>query len=223
MTTPYPFDLSAPGAVDRLLAFHRSLVGEARMEADDAQDDSGDDKGDGEARTDSPKPAPPPQDEQERRDADQLGDAGRKAIAEERKAKAAEKRRADEAERQLEEMRRQQMTEQERVAAERDDWRKKYEEQAAALAARELDLLRRDVAAEKGLPAALARRLDGTTREELDKDAEALKALIPDPDAPRAPRPDPSAGSIGDKGKPTSVTDAMDAYKARQHRSKSQL
>ena len=32
---PYPFDLSAPGGVDALLAFHRAVFGGARMEADD--------------------------------------------------------------------------------------------------------------------------------------------------------------------------------------------
>ena len=187
------------------------------MQVDDAAG-ADEDAGGGEARTDSPKPAPPSS-EADRRDADQLGDAGKKALAEERKAKAAEKRRADDAERRLAELERERMTDAEKVVAERDDWRKKYEEQTAALAARELDLLRRDVAAEKGLPAALARRLDGTTREDLEADADALKALLPDPDAPRTPKPDPSAGSTGDKGKPSSVADAMARYQARRERS----
>ena len=217
VTISYPIDLARPGAVDDLLAYHRAVFGGARMQVDDAAGDE-EDAGGGEARTDSPKPAPPPA-ESERRDADLLGDAGKKALAEERKAKAAEKRRADEAERRLAELERERMTDAEKVAAERDDWRKKYEEQTAALAARELDLLRRDVAAETGLPAALARRLDGTTREELEADADALKALLPDPDAPRTPKPDPSAGSTGDKGKPSSVADAMARYQARRERS----
>lgn len=205
VTISYPIDLARPGAVDDLLAYHRAVFGGARMQR-------------GKARTDSPKPAPPSS-EADRRDADQLGDAGKKALAEERKAKAAEKRRADDAERRLAELERERMTDAEKVVAERDDWRKKYEEQTAALAARELDLLRRDVAAEKGLPAALARRLDGTTREDLEADADALKALLPDPDAPRTPKPDPSAGSTGDKGKPSSVADAMARYQARRERS----
>ena len=217
VTISYPVDLALPGAIDDLLAYHRSVFGGARMQVDDAAG-AEEDAGGGEARTDSPKPAPPSS-EAERRDADQLGDAGKKALAEERKAKAAEKRRADDAERRLAELERERMTDAEKVVAERDDWRKKYEEQTAALAARELDLLRRDVAAEKGLPAALARRLDGTTREDLEADADALKALLPDPDAPRTPKPDPSAGSTGDKGKPSSVADAMARYQARRERS----
>lgn len=218
VTISYPIDLARPGAVDDLLAYHRAVFGGARMQVDDAAG-AEEDAGGGEARTDSPKPAPPSSSEADRRDADQLGDAGKKALAEERKAKAAEKRRADDAERRLAELERERMTDAEKVVAERDDWRKKYEEQTAALAARELDLLRRDVAAEKGLPAALARRLDGTTREDLEADADALKALLPDPDAPRTPKPDPSAGSTGDKGKPSSVADAMARYQARRERS----
>ena len=217
VTISYPIDLARPGAVDDLLAYHRAVFGGARMQVDDAAGTE-EDAGGGEARTDSPKPAPPSS-EADRRYADQLGDAGKKALAEERKAKAAEKRRADDAERRLAELERERMTDAEKVVAERDDWRKKYEEQTAALAARELDLLRRDVAAEKGLPAALARRLDGMTREDLEADADALKALLPDPDAPRTPKPDPSAGSTGDKGKPSSVADAMARYQARRERS----
>ena len=219
MTLPYPTDLFLPGAVDRLLAHHRATFGDARMQTDDPPDEAGTDPaGSGETRTDSPKPAPPPQTD-DRRDAEHLGDPGKKALAEERKAKAAEKRRADEAERKLAELERERMTDAEKVVAERDDWRKKYEEQAAQLAARDLDLLRRDVASEKGIPAQLARRLDGTTREELETDADALKSLLPDPGAPRTPKPDPSAGSTGDKGKPTSVADAMARYQARRERS----
>ena len=221
MTIPYPTDLSLPGAVDRLLAHHRAMFGDSRMETSDPPGDEAgaDPAGSGEARTDSPKPAPPARTDGDRSDSgQQLGEGGKKALDAERANARAEKARADKAERELEEMRRQQMTVQERVVAERDDWRAKYENQAAQLAARDLDLMRRDVAAEKNLPPALARRLYGTTREELEQDADALVALLPDPQAPRTPRPDPSAGSIGGSGKPTSVADAEAAYRARSKR-----
>ena len=109
---PYPFDLSAPGGVDALLAFHRSVFGGARMEADD--EDGQPDEQQGEQK-------PPEKEPESRSDSDGLGDAGRKAIAAERKAAREEKRRADEAQAQLDELRRQQMTEQERAVAERDD------------------------------------------------------------------------------------------------------
>ena len=221
MTIPYPTDLSLPGAVDRLLAHHWAVFGDSRMETSDPPGGEAgtDPAGSGEARTDSPKPTPPARPDGDRSDSGQLGEGGKKALDAERANARAEKARADKAERELEEMRRQQMTEQERVVAERDDWRAKYEEQAAQLAARDLDLMRRDVAAEKNLPPALARRLYGTTREELEQDADALVALLPDPQAPRTPKPDLSAGSTGDSGKPSSVADAMARYQARRERS----
>lgn len=202
---PYPFDLSAPGAVDALLAFHRSVFGGARMEADDEGGQPDEQQG---------EQKPPEKEPEPRSDSDGLGDAGRKAIAAERKAAREEKRRADEAEAQLEELRRQQMTEQERAVAERDDARKQLEEANARLAAFEQERTRNEVAAAKGLSLAQARRLSGTTREEFEADADAFKAELAALAAPPVPKPDPSAGAV-DSGKPSSVADAIRAYQAR--------
>ena len=219
VTISYPIDLARPGAVDDLLAYHRAMFGAARMQTDEAPSAEAD-AGSGEARTDSPKPAPPSS-EADRRDADQLGDAGKKALAEERKAKAAEKRRADDAERRLAELERERMTDAEKVAAERDDWRKKYEEQSATLAARELAALRTEVAAERGLTLTQARRLIGSTREELEADADAFKAELPaapqSPFPPNTPKPDPSQGRSSGRGggRATSVADAQAEHMAR--------
>lgn len=206
---PYPFDLSAPGAVDALLAFHRAVFGGARMEADD--EDGQPDEQQGEQK-------PPEKEPESRSDSDGLGDAGRKAIAAERKAAREEKRRADEAQAQLEDLRRQQMTEQERAVAERDDARKQLEEANARLAAFEQERTRNEVAAAKGLSLAQARRLSGTTREEFEADADAFKAELAALAAPPVPKPDPSAGAV-DSGKPSSVADAIRAYQARSARS----
>ena len=206
---PYPFDLSAHGGVDALLAFHRSVFGGARMEADDEGGQPDEQQG---------EQKPPEKEPEPRGDSDGLGDAGRKAIAAERKAAREEKRRADEAEAQLEELRRQQMTEQERAVAERDDARKQLEEANARLAAFEQERTRNEVAAAKGLSLAQARRLSGTTREEFEADADAFKAELAALAAPPVPKPDPSAGAV-DSGKPSSVADAMRAYQARSTRS----
>ena len=206
---PYPFDLSAPGAVDALLAFHRAVFGGARMEADDEGGQPDEQQG---------EQNPPEKEPEPRSDSDGLGDAGRKAIAAERRAAREEKRRADEAEAQLEELRRQQMTEQERAVAERDDARKQLEEANARLAAFEQERTRNEVAAAKGLSLAQARRLSGTTREEFEADADAFKAELAALAAPPVPKPDPSAGAV-DSGKPSSVADAMRAYQARSARS----
>lgn len=217
-----PTDLTAPGAVDTLLSWHRSVFGNTLMTVatstsasdgdggDTSSDDSSDDSGQSESTRNERQGDPA-----------SLSEAGRRAIAAERRTAAAEKRRADTAEARIAELERAQMTEQDRVAAERDDWRKKYEEQTAELAARDLDLLRRDVAAEKGLPALMARRLQGDARETLEADADDLVAQLaaaaPAAGGPTAPRPDPSAGSTGDSGRPTSIADAMRLYREAQN------
>lgn len=82
----------------------------------------------------------------------------------------------------------------------------KYE---ADLAAEREARWRAEVAAEKGLPAELAGRLRGTTREELAADADALKALIPAaPSGPRIPAPDPTQGARGPVDLAAQIADA---------------
>ena len=53
--------------------------------------------------------------------------------------------------------------------------------------------MRYEVAAEKGLDLKLATRLAGSTKEELEADADVLKALIPAVASPPPPRPPPPA------------------------------
>lgn len=60
------------------------------------------------------------------------------------------------------------------------------------------DRARLAVALEKGLPAALVTRLQGSTEDELRADADALLSLIPQaPQVPTTPKPDPSQGARG--------------------------
>ena len=77
------------------------------------------------------------------------------------------------------------------------------ESQAAAeerAVAAELRASRLEVAAEKGLTPAQAKRLVGATREELEADAdEILKDFPAAPGRSASPRPDPSQGSRGTK------------------------
>ena len=66
---------------------------------------------------------------------------------------------------------------------------------------RELESLRRQtlvqkVALDKGLPAQLAGRLQGSTEDELSADADALLALV-SKQPPPAPKPDPGQGRTG--------------------------
>lgn len=75
---------------------------------------------------------------------------------------------------------------------------KQLREQADEIAAQKLALLRQQVATEKGLPAALADRLQGTTVEELTADADTLLAAMPRPTAP-----DLDGGARGNGNGPT--------------------
>lgn len=70
----------------------------------------------------------------------------------------------------------------------------------------EMRALRLEVAAEKGLTASQAKRLVGSSREDLEADAEEILRDFPAASQSRTPRPDPSQGSRG--GKPASARDA---------------
>ncbi|HEY9475257.1 MAG TPA: hypothetical protein VIS06_15600, partial [Mycobacteriales bacterium] len=85
----------------------------------------------------------------------------------------------------------------------------------ADLAAERAARIRVEVAAEKGLSAAQAARLQGSSREELAADADALLALFPAQArlGPRTPAPDPSQGARGGGGADldTQITEAQKA------------
>ena len=63
-------------------------------------------------------------------------------------------------------------------AKEQGKFEELYEEEKGKREASEQDLLKRDVALEKGLPADFVKRLQGKDREELEKDADSLLELI---------------------------------------------
>ncbi|MCX4470461.1 hypothetical protein OOK41_09095 [Micromonospora sp. NBC_01655] len=135
--------------------------------------------------------------------ADQLGDAGKQAI-DRMKAERNEERKAR---RTLEAK----LAEYEKAEQAKADADKTEAERRAAAEQRaeqaELRALRLEVAAEKGLTPAQAKRLVGATREELEADADEIREAFPTaPAAPerRAPKPDPSQGARGGT-KPTSA------------------
>ena len=98
-----------------------------------------------------------------------------KADAKELEALRAEKQKRAEAE----------MTEAQRLQKQLQD--------ATELNARlTLDMLRRDVIAETGLPAAFAERLKGTSKDELLADAKELLKVIPQPPQKQAPALNPT-------------------------------
>lgn len=77
--------------------------------------------------------------------------------------------------------------------------------------------LKYEVAASKSLPLSLALRLSGSTKEELESDADDLKALLPDAKS-SSPRPDRSQGGGSSSGA-SSVGRGRDLY-AERHKPK---
>lgn len=147
-------------------------------------------------------PADPPVDP---KPVDELGDAGKKALAAERDArKAAEKKLAA-----------YEKAEQAKADADKTEVEKRAAADARADAA-ELRATRLEVAHEKGLTPAQAKRLVGSTREELEADAdEVLKDFPVTPAGPKPPpKPDPSQGSRGEPNtRAKSLTEAIAAQR----------
>lgn len=115
---------------------------------------------------DDPKPEPTP-DPEPAKDSDALGDAGKKALDAERREKRAAEKRASELEARLKEFEDRDKTETQKLAERAEA----AEKRAAEL---EAQAIRLEVASEKGLTPAQAKRLVGTTREELEADADEL-------------------------------------------------
>lgn len=151
---------------------------------------------------DPPAPADPPKptgDPPEPKD-EPLKDPGKKALDEERAARRA-------AEKELAKYRK---AEQDKADAEKGEAEKRAAAEARAEAA-DLRALRVEVAYEKGLTPAQAKRLVGSTREELEKDADEILVDFPVTKAPATPKPDPSQGPRGGDpaGRPTSLGQAV--------------
>ncbi len=120
--------------------------------------------------------------------ADDLGDAGKKAIAAERAARrAAEKANAEMAAR-IKEFEDASKSEAEKAAA-------RAEAAEKALAEVTAKALRLEVAAEVGVPADLVEFLTGGDEESLRAQADKLMAATAASKAPRAPQPDTSQGA----------------------------
>lgn len=141
-----------------------------------------------------------------------LGDAGKRALQEERrKAREAAKALA-EAQARLREFEDRDKSEAEKTA-ERLSAAEKRAQDAEQRA------LRLEVAAEKGLTPGQAKRLVGATREELEADADDILATFPTvPAQPerKAPKPDPSQGARSEAGKGGSVAAGAALYQQKK-------
>lgn len=135
----------------------------------------------------------------------ELGDAGKRAIA-------AERKRAETAEKSLkalqEELQKRadaELTELERFKRENDELRNTNSTTA-------LEATRYRVALEKGIPVDLAARLQGANYDEIAADADTLASLIPAQGKP-VPRPDLSQGVKPQTAAPSRAEQFADALK----------
>lgn len=136
--------------------------------------------------TENPAPADPTD------NADDLGDAGKKAIA-------AERSRADKAEKALKALQLEAQTKANAELSELERFKKENEELRSGKSASDLEAIRLKVALEKGIPANLAGRLQGSNYDEIAADADSLSELVSNKPNPQ-PRSDPSQGPKGPAG-----------------------
>lgn len=101
----------------------------------------------------------------------ELGDAGKKAIA-------AERARADKAEKELKALRSDAETRANAELTELERFKKENEELRSGKSTSELEAIRFKVALEKGIPANLAARLQGTDYDTIAADADSLSELV---------------------------------------------
>lgn len=142
-----------------------------------------------------PKPAEVAVDSGATNDGETLGAAGIKALNAERDARAAAEKLAKEYETKLQEFEDANKSEAEKAEAELQRRLADLDARDASLAAQEYELLKRSVATSKGLPADLADRLQGDDRKALEKDADALLALVVPSGEPRKPKPVANLGN----------------------------
>lgn len=167
---PHGIDLRAPGGIEALFAFNRSLFGDAVMEAGEG--------GKGAPAGGETPPAggetPPPAS-----DDDTLGDGGKKALQSEREARKAAEKLASDREARIKELedagKSADDKERERIA----NLEKSDRDKDVAIAERDAKLMRYEIAAAKGLDLKAALRLQGSTKEEIEADAdEFAKAFV---------------------------------------------
>lgn len=186
-----PNNQTIPAELAEIIDIHKALFKGFTMMADDGAADGANPPASEGADTANPPAAEPGEDEP-------LKEPGLKALQAERDARAK-------AESDLAELRKQIEDANKTAEQKAADALKAAEATAAQNAAK---ALRYEVAAEKGLDLKLASRLTGTTKAEMEADADALKELVGAAIKPAAPRPDPSAGQSGDP-KPKSLAEAI--------------
>lgn len=134
---------------------------------------------------------------------EQLGDAGKKAIAAERSAREAAEKALKDANVRLKQLEDAGKSELEKLQTRLSEVEQTAAKTASDAAAKDLTILRQQIGIKQGLPESLIQRLQGDTEESILADATALKGLIPDSGKPAFPKADPSQGVGGSRGAAT--------------------
>lgn len=160
--TIHGIDPYAPGGIQALLEFHRGFWGDARMAEEGGEQNAGE-------QQEAPKPGPQTQGSKESANEEPNAAGSKQSVlddlAKERKTRQALEARVAELEDATK-------TEEQKRAEQFEALQKSEVEKAAQLTAKDQMLLAYQVAASKGLDLDAAERLRGSTREELEADAD---------------------------------------------------
>lgn len=143
------------------------------------------------------KPDPKPATGDDPDDKPDMGDAGKKALAAERAARREAEKRAAEVEARLKELEDKDKSDSQKLT----DRLATAEKRAETAESR---VLRLEVAMDKGLSAVMARRITGSTKEELEADADELLASFKSSDEGDKKAPGKPAEDLKGGGDPTS-------------------
>lgn len=169
---PHGIDITAPGGIDQLIEFHRSTFGDAQMNANGGGE--GGDGGDGQGGSGGSGDG----DGDDGQGGDGSGDGGdgdkglKSALAAERKASKQAAADLAAAQARVKELEDASKSEEQRAQEAQEQLKKDHAQATSDLGKANTLLERYRVAAAKGLDLKAAERLQGTTREEIEKDAE---------------------------------------------------
>lgn len=142
---------------------------------------------------------------------EQLGEGGKRALEAEREARKNLEKELREATALIEQFKDAQRSDEEKQQHKIETLEAELNQARLDKETLEHQLLVADVAAEVGLPAELAARLQGDDRESLLADAAALKALL-GPEGARKPAPVPEAGRVVGDSKRSTAEQFADAF-----------
>lgn len=136
-------------------------------------------------------------DENTQGDPEALGDAGKAALAAERKRANEAEKQAREAQARIKELEEKDATELEKATRRIKELEESNASLSADVATRDKTILRLNTGIDEGLPKNLIARLQGDDEDTLKADAASLRELIPDNTPSPFPKADPSQGPKG--------------------------